>query len=68
MATRFFRGIRGAFASAFGWCNSDEDEVVNVERASAEAMQLFRNSFEEQFKELSGGRPSGLEPSNQSFS
>ena len=67
MARRLFRGMRSAFASAFGWCNSDEDELVNVERASHEAMNLFKNQFEEQFREVSGGRPSGLEASSDSF-
>ncbi len=68
MMRRFFGGVRAAMSSAFGWCNDrDEDEVQNVERASAEILSRFRATFIDNYRLVSGGRQVGVELTAESF-
>ena len=53
MVGRFFGGIRAAFDAAFGWCNDrDEEEVMDIERASAESLTRFKIRFMEMHRSL----------------
>ena len=53
-------------ASAFGWCNSEEDEMVDSERASAEVAQRFKVQFDEHYLTVANSQPQ-IECFTQSF-
>ena len=56
MIGRFFGGMRAAMDSMFGWCSDrDEEEVMDIERASAESLTRFKAIFNENFRTLSNG-------------
>ena len=55
-------------ASVFGWCGDrEDDEVHNIERASADTLQRFRNDFEENYKVVANGTASPIESTISSF-
>ena len=63
-----FGGMRSAMASVFGWCGDrEDDEVHNIERASADTLQRFRNDFEENYKVLANCTASPIECIASSF-
>ena len=68
MMSRMFGGMRAAMASVFGWCGDrEDDEVHNIERASADTLQRFRNDFEENYKVVANGTASPIESTMSSF-
>lgn len=53
MISWFFGGVRSAISAAFGWCNDrDEEEVMDIERASAESLMRFKAIFLDKYRGL----------------
>ena len=59
--------MKSAIVSAISWCNSDEDELQNLEQSSAEAMQLFKQTFEENCARMVAGQAPRIECYAQSM-
>ena len=58
MIAGFFGGMRAAMDSMFGWCSDrDDEEVMDIERASAESLMRYKALFGENFRSLSNDEP-----------
>ena len=54
MIASIFGGLRSAIESAFGWCSDREDEeVMDIERASAESLLRFKAHFVQNYRRVS---------------
>ena len=56
MFGRFFGGLRSAMDAAFGWCSDREDEeIMDIERVSAESLLRFKAQFIQNYRQRSNG-------------
>ena len=54
MIASFFGGLRSAVESAFGWCSDrDDEETMDIERASAESLLRFKAHFVQNYRRVS---------------